>query len=25
LLNEMGYMNTEGFLWYVDKNKIVTA
>jgi len=25
LLNEMGYENTEGFLWYVDKNKIVAA
>jgi ATP-dependent helicase/nuclease subunit A len=25
LLNEMGYSNTEAFLWYVDKNKIVTV
>ncbi len=25
LLNEMGYRNMEAFLWYVDKNKIVSA
>jgi len=25
LLSEMGYKNTEAFIWYVDKNKIVTA
>lgn len=25
LLSEMGYTNTEAFIWYVDKNKIVTA
>jgi ATP-dependent helicase/nuclease subunit A len=25
LLVEMGYSDIEGFIWYVDKNKIVTA
>ena len=25
LLGEMGYMNIEAYLWYVDKNKIVKA
>jgi hypothetical protein len=25
LLIEMGYDNIEAFIWYVDKNKIVTA
>lgn len=25
LLSEMGYKNTEAFIWYVDQNKIVTA
>ena len=25
LLSEMGYKDIEAFLWYVDKNKIVTA
>jgi ATP-dependent exoDNAse (exonuclease V) beta subunit len=24
LLNEMGYKNVEAFIWYVDKNKIVS-
>jgi hypothetical protein len=23
LLQDMGYSNTEAFIWYVDKNKIV--
>jgi ATP-dependent exoDNAse (exonuclease V) beta subunit len=25
LLKDMGYTNTDAFLWYVDKNKIVTV
>ncbi len=25
LLNEMGYSVVEGYLWYVDKNKIITV
>ena len=25
LLSEMGYNEIEAFLWYVDKNKIITA
>ncbi len=25
LLSDMGYSNIEGFIWYVDKNKIVSA
>ncbi len=25
LLNEMGYPNVEGYLWYVDKNQIVSV
>jgi CRISPR/Cas system-associated exonuclease Cas4 (RecB family) len=25
LLKEMGFRNTEGFLWYVDLNKIVNV
>ncbi len=25
LLSNMGYLNIEAFIWYVDKNKIVTA
>jgi hypothetical protein len=25
ILNEMGYTETEGYLWYVDKNEILTV
>jgi hypothetical protein len=25
LLIDMGYKNIEGFIWYVDENKIVPA
>jgi ATP-dependent helicase/nuclease subunit A len=25
LLKDMGYSNIEGFIWYVDKNKIITV